>query len=188
MEEDDGMVKKKPVAKKSKKAQNGKHKKMKKMAKKPAKMKKITAKKATSRKFTMKKPAKAKGKTFTVKKASGAKMKMKKTQKAAASAKAPRPVQHFEQRKPRCIVLAGFGLNAEAELAHAFTLAGADAEIVHFSDISSGKKHLSNYEIFAIPGGWSFGDDIAGGRVLSNKLKHTFVRSSASLWRPASPS
>lgn len=78
------------------------------------------------------------------------------------------------QRKPRCMVLAGFGLNAEAELAHAFTLGGADAKIVHFSDVSSGKVRLENFEIFAIPGGWSFGDDIAGGRVLANKLKSTF--------------
>jgi len=45
---------------------------------------------------------------------------------------------------------------------------------VHFSDIASGKQKLENYEIFAIPGGWSFGDDIAVGRVLSNKLRHTF--------------
>ncbi|MFA5929568.1 MAG: phosphoribosylformylglycinamidine synthase subunit PurQ [Candidatus Micrarchaeia archaeon] len=95
--------------------------------------------------------------------------------KAAANAKAARiPTSQKEGRRPRCIVLAGFGLNAEAELAHAFSLAGADASIVHFSDISSGKRKLSDYEIFAIPGGWSFGDDIAGGRVLSNKLKSTF--------------
>jgi phosphoribosylformylglycinamidine synthase len=79
-----------------------------------------------------------------------------------------------DTRKPRCIVLAGFGLNAEAELAHSFALAGADASIVHFSDISSGRKKLTDYDIFAIPGGWSFGDDIAGGRVLSNKLKSKF--------------
>ena len=78
------------------------------------------------------------------------------------------------EKKPKCLVLAGFGLNSEAELAHAFFLAGADAKIVHFSDISSGKKKLSDYQIFAIPGGWSFADDIAGGRVLANKLRSTF--------------
>ena len=78
------------------------------------------------------------------------------------------------QRKPRCLVLAGFGLNSECELAHAFSLAGAEPAIVHFSDISSCEKRLEDFEIFAIPGGWSFGDDIAGGRVLANKLKSTF--------------
>ncbi|MCX6769227.1 MAG: phosphoribosylformylglycinamidine synthase subunit PurQ [Candidatus Micrarchaeota archaeon] len=79
-----------------------------------------------------------------------------------------------EAKKPRCIVLSGFGLNSELELAHAFSLAGADSKIVHFSDISSGSVKLEDFEIFAIPGGWSFGDDIAGGRVLANKLKNTF--------------
>ena len=129
--------------------------------------------------------AKAKGKKITrikkitAKKLIGVKMKSKQKQAPAkavvhAKAKAAAIAPQAEKRKPRCIVLAGFGLNAEAELAHAFSLAGADAEIVHFSDISSGKKKLSDYEIFAIPGGWSFGDDIAGGRVLSNKLKNTF--------------
>jgi|GEM_PF-118764 len=122
-------------------------------------------------------------KKITAKKPIGVKMKAKQKSvsakaavhtRAKAAAPAKIPIPQKEQRKPRCIVLAGFGLNAEAELAHAFSLAGADAEIVHFSDISSGKKKLSDYEIFAIPGGWSFGDDIAGGRVLSNKLKNTF--------------
>jgi phosphoribosylformylglycinamidine synthase subunit PurQ / glutaminase len=99
-----------------------------------------------------------------------------KPQRAAANPAKPqkKSAPQAEVRKPRCIVLAGFGLNAELELAHAFTLAGADCKIVHFSDISSGAVKLSDFEIFAIPGGWSFGDDIAGGRVLSNKLKNTF--------------
>ncbi len=77
-------------------------------------------------------------------------------------------------RPPRCLVLSGFGLNAELELAHAFSLAGADSKIVHFSDISSGARRLEDFEIFAIPGGWSFADDISSGRVLANKLKSTF--------------
>ena len=79
-----------------------------------------------------------------------------------------------EKQKPKCIVLAGFGLNAEAELAHSFSLAGADARIVHFSDISSGAVKLSSAQIFAIPGGWSYADEISSGRVLANKLKSSF--------------
>ena len=79
-----------------------------------------------------------------------------------------------ELRQPRCLVLSGFGLNSEMELAHAFSLAGANSKIVHFSDISSGEEKLENYQIFAIPGGWSYADDISSGRVLANKLKSTF--------------
>ena len=79
-----------------------------------------------------------------------------------------------EPRLPKCLVLSGFGLNSEMELAHAFSLAGANPKIVHFSDISSGEEKLEDYQIFAIPGGWSFADDISSGRVLANKLKSTF--------------
>ena len=162
------------------------------MAKKPAKVpaKKIKkhivartkSKSAAKRKIGVKMTAKQKS---PVAKAANAKMakhakaaktadKAKAGVNARAAKQAESPIPINETRKPRCIVLAGFGLNAEAELAYAFSLAGADSDIVHFSDISSGKKKLSDYEIFAIPGGWSFGDDIAGGRVLSNKLRHSF--------------
>ena len=183
-------AKKPESAKKAGKAQTRKSVK-KQIAKKPArkaaveKKAKKAMKRAAVKKAAVKKPAKNHaGKAATKKKAK--KITIKKTvKKMAARAKAAivkkagkpaaaRPPVASEKRKPRCIVLAGFGLNAEAELAHAFSLAGADSEIVHFSDISSGVKKLSDYEIFAIPGGWSFGDDIAGGRVLSNKLKSTF--------------
>ena len=79
-----------------------------------------------------------------------------------------------ERKKPKCLVLSGFGLNAETELAYAFSLGGADARIVHFSDIASGAVKLENYQIFAIPGGWSFADEISSGRILANKLGSAF--------------
>jgi len=100
------------------------------------------------------------------------KMAKQKTAKVKAASK---PVA-VPSKKPKCLVLAGFGLNSEVELANAFALAGADARIVHFSDISSGKEKLSNYQIFAIPGGWSFADELGAGRVLANKLGSTFKK------------
>jgi len=165
------MVKRARFPKKGKKAQIGKAKKK---AKKPAKKMKMKKKIAvrSAKKIHSKSKARHVKKKAHARNANGVKMKAKGKSVVAKAVKIPIPQK--EQRKPRCIVLAGFGLNAEAELAHAFCLAGAEAEIVHFSDISSGREKLSDYEIFAIPGGWSFGDDIAGGRVLSNKLKHTF--------------
>lgn len=85
-----------------------------------------------------------------------------------------RQIAMAEKKKPRCLVLSGFGLNAESELAYAFSLGGAEARMVHFSDISSGAIRLSGFQIFAIPGGWSYADEISSGRVLANKLKSTF--------------
>lgn len=109
-----------------------------------------------------------------------AKQKTKVRQKSSPPVQAaPKKMQSLvasSSNKPKCLILSGFGLNSEAELAHAFTLAGGDAQIVHFSDISSGKIKLSNYQLFAIPGGWSFADELGAGRVLANKLKSTFRR------------
>jgi len=72
----------------------------------------------------------------------------------------------------RALIITGFGLNCEAETAHAFTLAGAIAEQVHLNDLLAGLRTLDEFHILAIIGGFSFGDHIASGRVLANRLKH----------------
>ncbi|MEK7583301.1 MAG: phosphoribosylformylglycinamidine synthase I [Patescibacteria group bacterium] len=69
--------------------------------------------------------------------------------------------------KPKVLVLSGYGLNCEDETAFAFETAGAKAEIVHVNDLQS----LKNYQIFVIPGGFSFGDDTGSGKAFANKLK-----------------
>ena len=104
------------------------------------------------------------------------KVKSKQLPSAPAAASSKKIPPASITKKPRCLVLSGFGLNSEVELAHSFTLAGANAHIVHFSDIASGRVRLSNYQVFAIPGGWSFADELGAGRVLANKLGSTFRR------------
>lgn len=67
----------------------------------------------------------------------------------------------------KAAVLVGYGINCDYETCHAFELAGATAETIHVSKLDS----LDDYQILAIPGGFSFGDDIAAGKMLANKLK-----------------
>ena len=74
--------------------------------------------------------------------------------------------------KPSAIILAGYGLNCEDETAFAFQLAGARADIVHINDLVAGEKKLKNYQIMAIPGGFSYGDDTGSGKAYANKLKN----------------
>ncbi len=77
--------------------------------------------------------------------------------------------------KPRVLVLTGYGINCDYETEYAFSMrgVGARAERVHVNDlIGPGGKSLSDYDILAIPGGFSYGDDIAAGKVLANKLAH----------------
>ena len=72
-------------------------------------------------------------------------------------------------KKPKVLVLTGYGINCDNETKLAFEMAGAEAEKVHVNDIERGT--LGRYEIVALPGGFSFGDDIAAGRVLAVKLQ-----------------
>jgi len=72
----------------------------------------------------------------------------------------------------RVLVITGFGLNCEAETAYACQLAGAVAEQVHLNDLLDGLRSLDEFHILAFIGGFSFGDHIASGRALANRLKH----------------
>ena len=72
----------------------------------------------------------------------------------------------------RAIVLTGFGINCDAETEYALTRAGAEAKRVHLNDIIAVPSVLDGYQIFAIPGGFSFGDDVASGKILANRLRY----------------
>lgn len=71
----------------------------------------------------------------------------------------------------KVIVLRTAGTNCDAETVFAFEQAGARAERVHINQLLRGEKDLSHYHILAIPGGFSYGDDIISGRILANELR-----------------
>jgi phosphoribosylformylglycinamidine synthase I len=71
----------------------------------------------------------------------------------------------------KVIVLRTAGTNCNEETAFAFSYLGAAVEQVHINELSQGKKKLSDYHIMALPGGFSYGDDIASGRILANELR-----------------
>ena len=68
-------------------------------------------------------------------------------------------------------VLSGFGINCETETMAVFEMAGASSERVHVNRLVRGDKRLSDYQIMAIPGGFSFGDHLGSGRLLGNRLR-----------------
>ena len=74
--------------------------------------------------------------------------------------------------KPLAVILTGFGINCDYETRDAFVLAGAGAEHMHVNDLIENSAILGRCQILAVPGGFSFGDDIASGKVLANKLKY----------------
>src|SRR3982751_4361919 len=71
---------------------------------------------------------------------------------------------------PEICVIKTDGINCEVELQNALNVSGGRAEIVHVNQIRERNKSLRDYAGLAIPGGFSYGDDIASGVVLSNEL------------------
>lgn len=70
------------------------------------------------------------------------------------------------------MIFSGYGFNSEDETKFGFELAGALADIVHINDLISGNKRLSNYQILAFPGGFSYGDDTGSGNGYANKVRN----------------
>ncbi|NOX35722.1 MAG: phosphoribosylformylglycinamidine synthase subunit PurQ [Deltaproteobacteria bacterium] len=79
-------------------------------------------------------------------------------------------------RKVKALILTGFGLNCDNETAHAFGLAGADAEKIHINTLVSGKINLEDFHVLALGGGFSWGDDHGAGVIQALKLKNHIGR------------
>ena len=73
--------------------------------------------------------------------------------------------------KPRVAVLSGFGINCELETMAVFEMAGASSERVHVNRFVSGETTLADFDILAVPGGFSFGDHLGSGRLMGNRLR-----------------
>ena len=73
--------------------------------------------------------------------------------------------------KPNILILSGDGINCERETAHAFLMAGGNPIIVHINDLLKNPKKLDFFQGLALPGGFSFGDDLGSGQILALKIK-----------------
>ena len=71
----------------------------------------------------------------------------------------------------RAIILRTAGTNCDGETAHALREAGAEPDIVHIHRVLGKEVRLMDYDIAVIPGGFSYGDDIAAGKILANELR-----------------
>ena len=79
-------------------------------------------------------------------------------------------------KKAEILVLRTAGTNCDYETSHAFKLAGGSVDLVHINQLIQGQKELAAYDVLAIPGGFSYGDDIAAGKILANELKYRLTR------------
>ncbi len=72
--------------------------------------------------------------------------------------------------KPRVCVLRTDGTNCDEETAYAFEKVGGEPRLVHVNELRSGEQSLRQYQALALPGGFSYGDDVASGKILAVEL------------------
>lgn len=70
----------------------------------------------------------------------------------------------------RVLILRAPGANCDAETQFAFTLAGAAADRIHINRLRESPALLQRYQVLVVPGGFTYGDDVAAGRILANQL------------------
>ncbi|MBA7684187.1 Phosphoribosylformylglycinamidine synthase subunit PurQ [subsurface metagenome] len=73
--------------------------------------------------------------------------------------------------KVRTLILRAPGTNCDVETVFAFQQAGAIVSSVHVNQLIRHEQRLTDYQILVIPGGFTYGDDIAAGKVLANELR-----------------
>ena len=69
------------------------------------------------------------------------------------------------------LVLRVDGTNCEQETVSALKLAGSKVDLVHINELIRRMVSLEDYQALIIPGGFSFGDHIAAGKIIANYMK-----------------
>ncbi len=77
--------------------------------------------------------------------------------------------------RPVALIVRAPGTNCDAELSRAFADAGARPVHVHIDRLAAAPAFLASADLVGFPGGFSFGDDIASGRVLAMKVRERLL-------------
>lgn len=72
---------------------------------------------------------------------------------------------------PKALVLRSPGANCDAEAVFALEMAGAEVERLHINRLRENPALLHGFQILVIPGGFSYGDDVAAGKILAHQLR-----------------
>jgi phosphoribosylformylglycinamidine synthase I len=82
----------------------------------------------------------------------------------------------------RALILRAPGANCDLEAADALERAGAVPERLHINRLRENPKLLQEYQLLLIPGGFTYGDDVAAGKILAVQLR-TFLADSLEQFR-----
>lgn len=82
----------------------------------------------------------------------------------------------------KSLVLTGFGINCEKETQNAYKMLNIECDIVHLNEIFNGNINIHNYSVINFPGGFSYGDELGSGKILSNKIKYQKIAGQSTLF------
>jgi len=82
---------------------------------------------------------------------------------------------HLPTSAPTTLIIRTAGTNCDRELAHAFELAGSKTTTVHLNRLVDRPDLLSQVDLIGLPGGFSYGDDIAAGRIFAIRLRYRLL-------------
>jgi len=68
---------------------------------------------------------------------------------------------------PNALVIRTAGTNCEQELLRAFSLAGAETTLCHLDSLVKDPSPIDKADLIGFPGGFSYGDDVASGRIFA---------------------
>jgi len=74
--------------------------------------------------------------------------------------------------KPNVLILRAPGTNCDGETQFAFEQAGANSRLLHINRLLEDPGLFAQFQVLCIPGGFSYGDDVAAGRILGNQIRH----------------
>ena len=72
---------------------------------------------------------------------------------------------------PRVLILRAPGTNCDGEAAFAFERAGGEAVLLHINRLLENPRLFADFQILCLPGGFSYGDDLAAGRILGSQIR-----------------
>ena len=73
---------------------------------------------------------------------------------------------------PNILIIRAPGTNCNEETAFAFERAGGAPQCIHVNRMLEQPELLVDYQVLCIPGGFSYGDDVAAGKIFANQMRH----------------
>ncbi len=73
----------------------------------------------------------------------------------------------------KALVITAPGINCDLELCEGFALAGCDVESELLSRLARDPSAIDRYDLIGLPGGFSYGDDVAAGRIMAALIRQS---------------